>query len=73
MVPAILEYLPYRWGDATYARDYCRHPYVCGHGFACVRVDLRGSGDSEGVVIVRPCGGLKTLEMYDARLHCLIR
>jgi putative CocE/NonD family hydrolase len=48
VVPAILEYLPYRWGDATYARDYCRHPYVCGHGFACVRVDLRGSGDSEG-------------------------
>ena len=47
-VPAVLEYLPYRWGDATYIRDYCRHPYVCGHGFACVRVDIRGSGDSEG-------------------------
>ena len=47
-VPAVLEYLPYRWGDATYIRDYCRHPYVCGHGFAVVRVDIRGSGDSEG-------------------------
>eukprot|EP01051_Picozoa_sp_SAG22_P004725 SAG22_NODE_261_length_13373_cov_17.745472_7_plen_208_part_00 len=48
VVPAILEYLPYRWGDATYYRDYCRHPYVCGHGFAVVRVDIRGSGSSEG-------------------------
>eukprot|EP01050_Picozoa_sp_SAG11_P030053 SAG11_NODE_8722_length_983_cov_1.047511_1_plen_271_part_10 len=47
-VPAVLEYLPYRWRDATYYRDYCRHPYVCGHGFAVVRVDIRGSGDSEG-------------------------
>ena len=26
VVPAVLEYLPYRWGDATYYRDYCRHP-----------------------------------------------
>ena len=32
VVPAVLEYLPYRWGDATYFRDYCRHRYVCGHG-----------------------------------------
>ena len=48
VVPAVLEYLPYRWGDATYFRDYCRHRYVCGHGFAVVRVDMRGSGDSEG-------------------------
>jgi hypothetical protein len=26
VVPAVLEYLPYRWGDATYYRDFCRHP-----------------------------------------------
>ena len=26
------------------------HPYVAGHGYACVRVDLRGSGDSDGVL-----------------------
>lgn len=26
VVPAVLEYLPYRWGDATYYRDYSRHP-----------------------------------------------
>jgi hypothetical protein len=30
VVPAVLEYLPYRWGDATYYRDYSRHPCACG-------------------------------------------
>jgi putative CocE/NonD family hydrolase len=49
-VPAILEYIPYRRRDFTAERDALTHPYVAGHGYACVRVDLRGSGDSEGVL-----------------------
>jgi putative CocE/NonD family hydrolase len=49
-VPAVLEYIPYRNRDATRWRDALHHPYVAGHGYACVRVDLRGSGDSEGVL-----------------------
>ncbi|HKJ77004.1 MAG TPA: CocE/NonD family hydrolase, partial [Gammaproteobacteria bacterium] len=49
-VPAVLEYIPYRKRDFTRARDAVTHPYVAGHGYACVRVDLRGSGDSEGVL-----------------------
>jgi putative CocE/NonD family hydrolase len=49
-VPAILEYLPYRKRDATAARDELTHPYVAGHGYACIRVDLRGSGDSDGLM-----------------------
>lgn len=49
-VPAILEYIPYRKRDLTRARDAINHPYLAGHGYACVRVDLRGSGDSEGVL-----------------------
>ena len=49
-VPAVLEYIPYRKRDATRSRDALTHPYVAGHGYACVRVDLRGSGDSEGVL-----------------------
>ena len=49
-VPAILEYLPYRKRDGTAARDALNHPYFAGHGYACVRVDMRGSGDSEGVL-----------------------
>jgi uncharacterized protein len=49
-VPAILEYLPYRRRDGTAERDALSHPYVAGHGYACVRVDMRGSGDSDGVL-----------------------
>ncbi|MEM9497898.1 MAG: CocE/NonD family hydrolase [Pseudomonadota bacterium] len=49
-VPAILEYLPYRRRDGTAVRDALTHPYFAGHGYACVRVDVRGSGDSDGVI-----------------------
>ena len=49
-VPAILEYIPYRKNDLTAERDVQHHPYIAGHGYACVRVDLRGSGESEGVL-----------------------
>ena len=49
-VPAILEYLPYRKRDGTYDRDALTHPYLAGHGYAGVRVDIRGSGDSDGLL-----------------------
>ena len=49
-VPALLEYLPYRKRDGTYERDALTHPYLAGHGYASVRVDIRGSGESEGVL-----------------------
>lgn len=49
-VPAILEYIPYRKRDLTAVRDAGTHAYFAGHGYACVRVDLRGSGESEGVL-----------------------
>ena len=48
-VPAILEYIPYRKRDFTRLRDDVMHAYFAGHGYACLRVDLRGSGDSEGL------------------------
>jgi uncharacterized protein len=50
-VPAILEYLPYRKRDGTAARDSLTHPYLAGHGYACLRVDIRGNGDSEGLML----------------------
>lgn len=49
-VPGILEYIPYRKRDSIAIRDSTIHPYIAGHGYACIRVDLRGSGDSEGVL-----------------------
>ncbi len=48
-VPALLEYLPYRLTDWTAPRDAQRHPWYAGHGYASVRVDVRGHGNSEGV------------------------
>lgn len=48
--PAILEFLPYRKRDGTVARDALTHPYFAGHGFACFRVDMRGNGDSDGLM-----------------------
>ena len=50
-VPAILEYLPYRKRDGTVERDHMTHPYFAGHGYAGVRVDMRGTGDSEGICL----------------------
>ena len=48
--PAILEFLPYRKRDGTVARDALTHPYFAGHGYACFRVDMRGNGDSHGLM-----------------------
>ncbi|HKF70642.1 MAG TPA: CocE/NonD family hydrolase [Stellaceae bacterium] len=48
-VPAVLEYIPYRKRDMTALRDGATHGYLAGHGYACIRLDVRGVGDSEGV------------------------
>lgn len=48
-VPALLEYLPYRLDDWTSVRDSERHPYYAANGYASVRVDIRGTGSSEGL------------------------
>jgi putative CocE/NonD family hydrolase len=49
-VPAILEYLPYRKGDSMAGRDEPLGTWFAGHGYAWVRVDIRGTGDSDGVI-----------------------
>jgi putative CocE/NonD family hydrolase len=50
-VPAILEYIPYRKRDFMRARDEPIHRFFALQGYAAVRVDLRGSGDSEGLLL----------------------
>ena len=47
-VPAILEYIPYRKRDGTRGRDAPMHGYFAEHGYAAIRVDMRGSGESDG-------------------------
>ena len=49
-VPAILEYLPYRKGDSMAARDEPLGAWFAGHGYAYARVDIRGTGDSDGII-----------------------
>jgi predicted acyl esterase len=49
-VPAILEHGPYRKNDATAAGDEQMYGYFAAHGYACVRVDMRGCGDSDGIL-----------------------
>lgn len=47
-VPAVLEHLPYRKRDGTCGRDEVSHPWMAARGYAMVRVDMRGNGDSYG-------------------------
>ena len=49
-VPAILEYIPYRKRDGTRGRDEPMHGFFADQGYAALRVDMRGSGDSDGLL-----------------------
>jgi len=49
-VPAILECVPYGKRLGTWERDELLHPAYAAHGYAGVRLDLRGSGESEGLL-----------------------
>jgi uncharacterized protein len=50
-VPVILDFLPYRLGDLMAARDATIYPYLAARGYACARVDVRGTGNSEGTIL----------------------
>jgi hypothetical protein len=49
-VPAILEYIPYRRRDGTRVRDDERHAWFAAQGYVSARVDIGGSGDSDGLL-----------------------
>src|SRR3989454_8357 len=49
-LPPILEYLPYRKDDAMFARDYDLYSYMVPRGYVGARVDIRGTGASEGTL-----------------------
>jgi putative CocE/NonD family hydrolase len=50
-VPALIEYIPYGKRDGTRERDEPMHRWFAGHGYAALRIDLRGSGESEGALL----------------------
>ncbi|MGH8250569.1 MAG: CocE/NonD family hydrolase [Steroidobacteraceae bacterium] len=47
--PAIFNYIPYRKRDTTRLEDESLFRFYASHGYAGVRSDIRGSGDSEGL------------------------
>jgi len=49
-LPAILEFIPYRRRDRHRGDDAFTHPGLSALGYVCVRVDMRGSGDSDGLM-----------------------
>ncbi len=49
--PAVVEYIPYGKRVGTRERDEAMHAWFAGHGLAALRVDLRGSGESDGVLL----------------------
>jgi putative CocE/NonD family hydrolase len=58
----ILEYLPYRKDDAMFDRDFDLYSYVVPRGYVGARVDIRGTGASEGVL---PDGEYSEQEQLD--------
>ena len=48
--PAIVELNPYRRRDGMMLGDSSFHPWLAYNDYLCFRVDLQGSGDSEGVL-----------------------
>lgn len=49
--PAVVESLPYRKDDDCFARDYRTYHYLAQRGIAGVRIDVRGTGASTGVIV----------------------
>lgn len=61
-VPAVFEFLPYRKRDGTAPRDESTYPVFATAGIAGVRVDIRGCGESDGIID----GEYTPLELSDA-------
>jgi uncharacterized protein len=49
--PAILEMIPYRKDDWRAPGDHQRGAYFAPRGFAFCRLDVRGTGSSEGIAL----------------------
>jgi len=49
--PALLEHIPYRKDDLEAGDDRASGIYFARQGFASVRLDVRGTGDSDGIAL----------------------
>ncbi|KAE9061661.1 hypothetical protein PF010_g29733, partial [Phytophthora fragariae] len=71
----VLEYIPYRKSDWTSTRDARNHVWLAQRGFAVARVDIRGSGNSEGhyygeYTLQELQDGVKVIEWLAAQSWC---
>lgn len=48
--PCIIDMIPYRWRDGIAQRDKAVFEPLAALGFACLRLDVRGSGESGGIM-----------------------
>jgi predicted acyl esterase len=48
--PAIVEFLPYRRRDGTITSDSKMHPWFAYNEYLSFRIDIQGTGDSEGIL-----------------------
>jgi hypothetical protein len=72
--PAVFEYHPYRKDDRSAPRAY-DHDYFAGHGYVSIRLDVRGSGSSEGVntdeyMLVETQDGYDAIEWMASQPWC---
>ena len=51
--PVLFEFLPYRKDDGGYIGNYSLYTYFVRRGYIMARVDIRGTGSSEGVFPLR--------------------
>ena len=61
--PVLFEFLPYRKDDLFYMRDYPLFTYFVHRGYVVAKVDIRGTGSSEGRV---PPREYSEVELNDA-------
>lgn len=48
--PTVVESIPYRKDDEFFAPDFRSYTYLAARGFAGVRLDIRGTGASSGII-----------------------
>ncbi len=51
--PIVINMVPYRKDDLFHAGDYGMYSYLAARGIACARIDIRGTGGSDGLLVDR--------------------
>ena len=63
--PMVVEFLPYRKDDSFATRDYPLYSYFAKRGILGVRIDIRGTGSSQGVCPTREYSDQELQDIID--------